>query len=251
VLTAQNISKRYPNGVHALRGVSLSLKHGDFLGLLGVSGCGKSTLARLLCALENFQSGAIHLDGLSYRNITGKSLRRLRQRVQLVFQDSSGSLDPRRTVFQTLEEPLTNYPRIIFGERLSRRVLTEKIAELLAGVGLGMDKAASYPHELSGGQRQRVVIARALATKPEYLICDEPVSSLDAETREPILDLLSSLRQTTSLGILFITHDAALARRMCGAIMVMREGRLVETLNPASAPQKDPYTRALFEAAHA
>jgi peptide/nickel transport system ATP-binding protein len=251
MLTAHNVRKRYPNGVHALKGVSLSLERGDCLGLLGASGSGKSTLARILCAVEGFQSGDILLDGLSYRETKGKDMRPLRRRVQLVFQDASGSLDPRRTVFQTLWEPLSNYPRVFTGERLPKAVIKDRVAGLLGSVGLGMDKADNYPHELSGGQRQRVVIARALAVEPDYLICDEPVSSLDTETREPILVLLQRLRQTASLGVLFITHDAELARRTSGAIVVMRDGRIVERLQPASAPPQTSYARSLFGAARA
>lgn len=171
--------------------------------------------------------------------------RSLRKQVQLVFQDTSGSLDPRRKVWQTLEEPLTNY------ERLSRSAVFSRVEGLLARVGLGMDLAGSYPHELSGGQRQRVVIARALAVEPAYLICDEPVSSLDSETREPILSLLLQLQKpgdSPARGMLFITHDIALALRMSTHILVMQDGTILEDLHGGASCARHPYTRALFAA---
>lgn len=251
MLTVRDVAKDYPNGTRALRGVSLKLEKGGILGLVGESGCGKSTLARLVCALEGFQAGEIRLDGLSYRGLAGRARRLLRRRVQMVFQDSGGSLDPRRTVFQTLEEPLWNY------RRLPRRALREEASVLLDAAGLDRAKGARYPHELSGGQRQRVVIARALAADPDYLICDEAVSSLDGESRERILEVLTKLREEKGLGCLFITHDVMLAVRMSRKVLVMREGRIVEELDAEDAegrkalcPQ-DPYTQALFAASGA
>jgi ABC-type dipeptide/oligopeptide/nickel transport system ATPase subunit len=247
VLTVRDLTKTYPNGRRALRGVSLTLEKGSVLGLVGESGCGKSTLARLICALEDFQGGDIRLDGLSYRGLPERARRLLRRRVQMVFQDSGGSLDPRRTVFQALEEPLRNF------RRLPGPALREGAAALLDALGLDRAKGRSYPHELSGGQRQRVVIARALAADPDYLICDEPVSSLDRENRERILEVLSTLREEKGLGCLFITHDLSLAVRMSRRVLVMREGRGVEELTAEQAAQapcfRDPYTRSLFAAA--
>jgi ABC-type dipeptide/oligopeptide/nickel transport system ATPase subunit len=245
MLSVQDLRKRYANGTCALQGVNLTLEQGNCLGLVGVSGCGKSTLARIICGLEDFQRGEITLEGIGYRGLRRQERRILRRRVQLVFQDTSGSLDPRRKVWQTLEEPLTNY------ERLSKAGVRSRVEALLARVGLEMDLAGNYPHELSGGQRQRVVIARALAVEPAYLICDEPVSSLDRETREQMLSLLLKLQNPAdapALGILFITHDIALALRMSTRILVMREGIIVEDLQGGPSCAKDPYTRALFAA---
>jgi ABC-type dipeptide/oligopeptide/nickel transport system ATPase subunit len=168
----------------------------------------------------------VELDGV-IRN-TGKrgkihagSLRDFYKRVQIIFQDSSGSLDPRRTVRETLEEPLDNY------QRLSRTEKRRNIMELLERVGLPGEKAKRYPHELSGGQRQRVVIARALAVNPEYLICDEPVSSLDPESRDKIADLLSTLREQNRIGCLFISHDPELTARMTDSVLVMSAGKIL------------------------
>ncbi|MDR0721948.1 MAG: dipeptide/oligopeptide/nickel ABC transporter ATP-binding protein [Treponema sp.] len=245
MLSVQDLRKCYANGTWALQGVTFKLERGNCLGLVGVSGCGKSTLARIICGLEGFQSGEISLEGIRYRGLRRQDPRILRRQVQMVFQDTSGSLDPRCKVWQTLEEPLTNY------ERLSRAAVRSRVEGLLAQVGLGTDLAGSYPHELSGGQRQRVVIARALAVEPAYLICDEPVSSLDRETREQILSLLLKLQKpgdSTARGILFITHDIALAFRMSTHILVMRDGTILEDLHGGASCARDPYTRGLFAA---
>ncbi|GHV76515.1 hypothetical protein AGMMS49942_13360 [Spirochaetia bacterium] len=231
MLAAYNVHKTYHNDVHAVQGVSLRIERGAALGLVGESGCGKSTLARLLCCLERCDQGTVELDGV-IRNTHGKggagSLRDFYKRVQIIFQDSSGSLDPRRTVRETLEEPLDNY------QRLSRTEKQRNIRELLERVGLPGEKAKRYPHELSGGQRQRVVIARALAVNPEYLICDEPVSSLDPESRDKIAGLLCdlvrspSLREQNRIGCLFISHDPELTARMTDSVLVMSAGKILE-----------------------
>jgi ABC-type dipeptide/oligopeptide/nickel transport system ATPase subunit len=154
-------------------------------------------------------------------------LKEFREKVQIIFQDSNGSLDPRMTVRQVLAEPLENFN--LPYRRASRKEKHCRIDELLERVGLDTGKARSYPHELSGGQRQRVVIARSLAAAPEYLICDEPVSSLDAESRDGIVKLLISLRKETGMGCLFISHDPVLAAQMSGRIHVMEDGKIVET----------------------
>jgi peptide/nickel transport system ATP-binding protein len=224
MLAAKELHKRYKNGVHAARGITLSVERGETVGLVGESGCGKSTLARLLCCLEAPDSGAVELDGRRY---TSRDKKAFFRQVQIIFQDTSGSLDPRYTVYQTLEEPLDNY------ERLSHREKTRRIGELLEAIALPVEKARSYPHELSGGQRQRVVIARALAVKPAYLICDEPVSSLDRETQEQILQLLVERGQR--LGCLFISHDIALTARISDRICVMAHGSIVHELSAPHA----------------
>jgi ABC-type dipeptide/oligopeptide/nickel transport system ATPase subunit len=154
-------------------------------------------------------------------------LKEFRRKVQIIFQDSTGSLDPRMTVREALAEPLENLS--LPYRRASRKEKNHRIDALLERVGLDAGKAFSYPHELSGGQRQRVVIARSLAAEPEYLICDEPVSSLDAESRDGIVTLLISLRKETGMGCLFISHDPALTMRMSDRIYIMKDGQIGET----------------------
>jgi ABC-type dipeptide/oligopeptide/nickel transport system ATPase subunit len=235
MLSASLIYKRYAGGADALRGVSMVLRPGEITGLVGESGCGKSTFARILCGLEPPDSGAVSLE----RRIHKKEFRR---RVQMVFQDANGALDPKATVSQALDEPLRNFGR------LPRKIRAGRMRELLHAVGLGVQFLPRYPHELSGGQRQRVVIARALAANPEYLVCDEPVSSLDAGIRSQILELLRSLVEARNTGCLFITHDLAAAAEICDRVNVMFAGRIVETL-PASLLADiaaHPYTRSLF-----
>jgi ABC-type dipeptide/oligopeptide/nickel transport system ATPase subunit len=232
LLAALNVQKTYDNAIHAVRGVSIEIEKGVTVGLSGESGCGKSTLARMLCCLERCDKGIVELDGsiynglrLQFKNVF--SLKQFRGKVQIIFQDSNGSLDPRMTVRQTLAEPLDNFSLLY--RRASRKEKHRRIGELLERVGLDAGKARSYPHELSGGQRQRVVIARSLAVNPEYLICDEPVSSLDAESRDGIVKLLISLRKETGMGCLFISHDPVLVMQMSSRIYVMEDGRITET----------------------
>ncbi|MDR0641680.1 MAG: dipeptide/oligopeptide/nickel ABC transporter ATP-binding protein [Treponema sp.] len=232
MLAALNVEKSYEKNIHAVRGISIGIEKGATIGLLGESGCGKSTLARLLCCLEQCDKGAVELDGTVYnrpRFTFGNPalLKGFRKKVQIIFQDSNGSLDPRMTAGQAVAEPLENFSSLY--KRASRKEKHRQIGELLNRVGLDMGKAYSYPHELSGGQRQRVVIARALAVNPEYLICDEPVSSLDAESRDGIITLLFSLQQETGMGCFFISHDPAIAEKMSKRIYVMEEGRITET----------------------
>ncbi|MDR3171673.1 MAG: ATP-binding cassette domain-containing protein [Treponema sp.] len=248
MLKAISLHKTYKNSIPAVQDVTIQLERGCTLGLIGESGCGKSTLARLLCCLEECDRGVVELDGVPRRRgLRGdSSLREFRRQVQIIFQDSSGSLDPRRTVYEALAEPLDNY------EGLSRKEKDRRIGSLLERVALEVATSRRYPHELSGGQRQRVVIARALAVRPDYLICDEPVSSLDADTQQQILELLRALQQHNRMGCLFISHDIALTARISDSICVMRGGKIIETLpsSKALAPvitsALHPYTRSLF-----
>ncbi|MDR2247324.1 MAG: dipeptide/oligopeptide/nickel ABC transporter ATP-binding protein [Treponema sp.] len=235
MLAAINVQRTYENTIHAVRRVSIEIEKGVTVGLLGESGCGKSTLARMLCCLERCNGGAVELDGsiyneprftrLKFRNAS--LLKEFHRKVQIIFQDSNGSLDPRMTVRQALAEPLENFSPPY--RRASRKEKRRLIDELLERVGLDTGKARGYPHELSGGQRQRAVIARALAADPEYLICDEPVSSLDAGSRDGIVKLLVSLRKETGMGCLFISHDPVLTMQMSDRIHVMEDGKIVET----------------------
>jgi ABC-type dipeptide/oligopeptide/nickel transport system ATPase subunit len=231
LLAAVNVQKKYGNN-QVIRGISMEIEKGITLGLAGESGCGKSTLARLLCCLERCDGGRVELDGQVYNDPRFKfrspaSLKKFRERVQIIFQDSNGSMDPRMTVQRALAEPLENFSPSY--RRSSRKEKRLRIGGLLERVGLDADKANRYPHELSGGQRQRVVIARALAANPEYLICDEPVSSLDAESRDGIVTLLVSLREETGMGCLFISHDPLLTMRVSKRIYLMEGGKIRET----------------------
>jgi ABC-type dipeptide/oligopeptide/nickel transport system ATPase subunit len=203
MLIAENICKRYENNTIALRGASVTCRRGETVGLLGESGCGKSTLARILCGLERADGGRVSADG----------------RVSMVWQDASGSLNPRLTAARSIAEPLEN-----FFPRLTRRDREIQVAALLSQMQLESREGGKYPHELSGGQRQRVVIARALASEPKYLICDEMVSGLDAEVQAQVLEVLREAQKRIGMGCLFITHDPELAHSFCGRVLTMLDG---------------------------
>ncbi|MDL2237122.1 ATP-binding cassette domain-containing protein [Christensenellaceae bacterium OttesenSCG-928-K19] len=245
MLQANNIKKTFNKKIKALRGVSVEVGGQASVGLVGESGCGKSTLAKIICRLEDADAGSLLLDGVDYTGVNQRKMRGLRQRIQIIFQDNSGSLDPRRTVYQSLEEPLDNY------KKLDGAAKREVIEGLLEQVALGREEAGKYPHQLSGGQRQRVVIARALALEPQYIICDEPVSSLDAEVQQPILELLSQLQRERGIGYLFISHDIGVTMEFCRKIYVMYAGLVVEELFSDDIARRaaHPYTRLLFSSA--
>lgn len=230
--------------LRAVDGVSLSIEPGGMLGLVGESGCGKSTLARTIVGLESAQSGSIRHAGVDLRELSGREARRRRRDVQLVFQDPEASLSPRLTVGQTLEEPLRLGGMSSRGERLRR------VGELLELVGLPDNYRERTPRTLSGGQRQRVGIARALASDPKLLVCDEPVSALDVSVRAQVMNVLLDLRRELGLGCIFISHDLALVRQACEQIAVMYVGQIVEegpSQDICAAPQH-PYTQALLAA---
>lgn len=231
--------------VTALHGVDLTVARGEVLALVGESGCGKTTLARCVLRIVEPTAGRVSLGGTDLTALRGRDLRRQRRRFQAVFQDPSGSLDPRQRVRSILAEPIALH----FSP--SRRDLDARVDRLLASVGLADSHAGRWPHQLSGGERQRVGIARALASEPELVVADEPVSALDVSLRAQVLKLLSELRRERELTVLLISHDLAAVERLADRVAVLYLGRIVEI-----AARKDlfaaplhPYTRSLLAAA--
>jgi len=231
--------------LRALHGVSLQLPHGTSLGLIGESGSGKSTLARLVVALDRPDLGLVRLDGENIFAASRSRLRTLRRRMQMVFQDPYGSLDPRQKVARIVAEPLVGLlPELAPDER------DDRVAAALAAVRLDPSARGRYPHEFSGGQRQRIAIARALVTEPELIIADEAVSSLDVSVQAQILNLMMELKERRGVTYLFISHDLTVVRQVCDRVAVLFLGRVVEegpTEEVFAAPAH-PYTAALLAA---
>ena len=230
--------------VAAARGVNLTIRRGEIVGLVGESGSGKSTVARCIVRLIDPTSGTIRIKGRDIAEVARRPLRRLRRRFQIVFQDPYRSLNPRRRVGDSIVEGLVN-----FGMR--RDAALRRGRELLRLVGIDPEVMPRYPHQFSGGQRQRICIARALALEPDLLVADEAVSALDVSVQAQILKLLEEIRALTGIAVLFITHDLRVAAQICDTVIVMQNGNVVETglaENVLTAPRED-YTRALIEAA--
>jgi oligopeptide transport system ATP-binding protein len=240
--------KHFPVGgfgglaVRAVDGVDLTIRRGETLGLVGESGCGKSTLARLVTGLLPVTAGSIVFDGDDVTRLRGGRLRRVRRKMQMIFQDPFASLDPRMTVGDILQEPLDNFS---VGSVRERR---RRVQELLRLVGLNPNFTNRYPHEFSGGQRQRIGIARALAVNPSFIVCDEPVSALDVSIQAQIINLLQDLQREFKLTYLFIAHDLAVVRHLSDRIAVMYLGKVVETAdrNDIYDRPQHPYTKALL-----
>lgn len=233
--------------VQAVTDVSLRMKRGEVTGLVGESGCGKTTLGRAILRLgpaaEATSSGRVIFDGRDLVPLEEKELRPLRRRLQIIFQDPAASLNPRMRVTEIIGSPLAN-----FG--MSRGDSDGRVRELMELVGLRGDQGSRFPHEFSGGQQQRIGIARALALNPEFIVCDEPVSSLDVSIQAQILNLLAELRERLGLTLLFVSHDLRVVRHLCDRIAVMYLGRIVEegTAERIVEAPEHPYTRALVSA---
>jgi oligopeptide transport system ATP-binding protein len=268
LLEIRNLTKIFAHGdaglgakskgqVRAVDGVSLDIHAGETLGLIGESGSGKSTLGRLILGLIEPSSGSIFFEGRDLVNLTsagrapgqGREMRRLRRDLQIIFQDPFASLDPRFRVEDIVAEPLIIHRELRSGQ-MSQVGIRSRVAELLRAVGLDDSARNRYPHEFSGGQRQRIGIARALALRPRFIVCDEPVSALDVSVGAQIVNLLAQLQRDFQLTYLFISHSMPVVRYLAARIAVMHRGKIVEvgsseqiTTRPA-----DPYTRSLLRA---
>ena len=230
--------------VKAIDGIDFEIRRGETLGLVGESGCGKSTTGRALIRLREPTEGTVSFDGLELAKLKPEALRKMRRRMQIIFQDPYGSLDPRMTVGATISEPIDTHN---LAKGKDRR---DRIADLLRIVGLDPKYVSRYPHEFSGGQRQRIGIARALAVEPEFIVCDEPISALDVSIQAQVLNLLTDLRNQLGLTYLFIAHDLSVVKHISDRVAVMYLGKIVEIGPPdvMYAKPGHPYTRALLSA---
>jgi oligopeptide transport system ATP-binding protein len=256
ILQVENVVKYYPvtrgivfrktiGHVRAVDGVSLELKAGETLGVVGESGCGKSTLARVLMNLERPTAGSVKYRGKEIFGLRGPELRQMRRQIQLVMQDPYTSLNPRMTVGDLVGEPFEIHTEVApKGER------RKKVQELLEVVGLNPEHINRYPHQFSGGQRQRIGIARALALRPEIIVCDEPVSALDVSIQAQVMNLLEGLQNEFGLSYIFIAHDLSVVRHLSDRVAVMYLGKIVETGTDEQIYERPthPYTQALLSA---
>ena len=240
----RGLLQRTVGHVKAVDGVSFTLNRGETLGLVGESGCGKTTAGRALLRLIPATGGTANFDGQDIFSLAPEAMRALRRRIQIIFQDPGGSLNPRMRVGNIIGEPLLVHG-LATGDQLRSRV-----EDLLVRGGLWKQAADRYPHEFSGGQRQRIGIARALALDPDLIVCDEPTSALDVSIQSQILNLLKDLQDERGLSYLFISHDMAVIHHICHRIAVMREGRIVEmgTRDEVIRSPKQAYTKELLDA---
>ena len=244
VYTIKKGMLRKPDQLQAVSGVSFSVQAGKTLAIVGESGCGKSTLARMVALIESPSAGSLQLGGIDVMNASAHDKRALRQKVQLVFQNPYGSLNPRKRIGQILEAPLEINTDLTAAQR------ADKARAMLALVGLRPEHYDRYPHMFSGGQRQRIAIARALIVEPRLLVLDEPTSALDVTMAQQILQLLQKLQRERGLAYLLITHDVAVIRAMAHQVIVMQGGKIVES-GPIDAVMQHPqqkYTQILLAA---
>ncbi|MDP1715183.1 MAG: dipeptide ABC transporter ATP-binding protein [Anaerolineales bacterium] len=255
LLHVENLVKHFPitkgillqkqvGAVHAVDGVSFDIYQGETLGLVGESGCGKSTTGRTILQLYRPTSGTVNFDGVDLVALKGEELRRMRRKMQMIFQDPYASLNPRMTVGEIVGEPL------VVHRVANQKEIQERVSNLLEVVGLNAGFANRYPHEFSGGQRQRIGVARSLALQPSFIVCDEPISALDVSIQAQVVNLLEDLQNQFNLTYLFIAHDLSMVRHISDRVAVMYLGIIIELadrdtlyLNPLH-----PYTQALLSA---
>jgi len=255
LLQVDNLVKHFPikqgiivqkqiGAVRAVDGISFDVYPGETLGLVGESGCGKSTTGRTILQLFRPTSGSVHFDGVDLVTLKGGDMRRMRRKMQMIFQDPYASLNPRMTVGEIIGEPL------VVHNVASQKEVDERVASLLELVGLSAAFASRYPHEFSGGQRQRIGVARALALQPSFIVCDEPISALDVSIQAQVVNLLEDLQKQFNLTYLFIAHDLSMVRHISNRIAVMYLGVIGELTNRDELYLKPlhPYTRALLSA---
>ena len=230
---------------HAVDDVSFTINRGETLGVVGESGCGKSTLGRAIIRLHEATDGQVLLDGEDITHVQGRDLKRIREKMQIVFQDPYSSLNPRLRIESAVMEPLKNSGRF-----KSKAEMREEANRLMELVGIDERLRQSYPHELDGGRRQRVGIARALALKPEFVVCDEPVSALDVSIQAQVLNLLMDLQEQMGMAYMFVTHDLSVVRHISNNVLVMYLGQAVEKAPTEQLFEKQlhPYTKALLSA---
>lgn len=250
LLRVENLKKYFntPGGVlHAVDDITFSINKGETLGVVGESGCGKSTMGRTILRLHEHTAGEVYFEGNNIFKYSKNQMKQLRKEMQIVFQDPFASLNPRATVSEAIAEPLLVQKMFRRGEK---EQLTQRVNELMDLVGLSKRLTNSYPHELDGGRRQRIGIARALALRPKFIVCDEPVSALDVSIQAQILNLMQDLQDELGLTYMFITHDLSVVKHFSNDILVMYLGQMVEKASSDVLFEKPlhPYTQALLSA---